>query len=201
MGLITNINGLTGHADDGCFCGNGVTTPYDTKSVKSIYNDGQALTSVYGGHYIPRDAMKSMNGIDELILPPEPFGGGCTWHPVRYTGPFESCVGSILSYVGVAGSVEIRGTAPQWLLVAGAKAILPMVPTEPMSFSTGQNFVKYEVNPAIPELGAIPDEGYYILWGRYGVDTAGVKFQFAQFDGISLTPMGVGAEGNPVCGW
>ena len=68
------------------------------------------------------------------------------------------------------------------------------VPSEAMWYSTASSFAKFEW-AGIPPLAASPDSGYYILWGKYGIDDAGVNFKLAQFAGAQ-NPTNMSAKGE-----
>jgi len=182
MGVITNINGLNNEAPTGGYCGGALFGLVPTP-----------LSGFFGDVYnniVPRDAISGINGITDtnpldIVVGGHPFGTNCLWHKVRYNGPFVE-LADACEVTGSAGAATEARTGHQtkFMLVhakTGSSDPLP-VPSEAMWYTTASEFATFEW-VGIPPLISFPSPGYYILWGKYGIDDAGVNFKLVQFEG------------------
>ena len=199
MGVINNINGLSnqpgpnpqhGYCTDGGIH-NSITTP-----ISGWFGD------VYN-NIVPRDAISGINGITDASPPVitvggHPFGTVCYWHKVRYVGPFDNMVDACVFAGSTEGATNARSQRPKFLNVH-AKLLssdpLP-TPSEDMWYNTASPFSKYEMPEGIiPLVDSIPDNGYYIVWGKYGIDNEGVNFKLVKFLNNNL-PQQISVKGE-----
>jgi len=179
-GVITNMNGLDNHASGG-YCG-GVLFGLVPTPLSGFFGD------VYN-NIIPRDAISGINGITDSIpaaieVGGHPFGTNCLWHKVRYNGPFVT-EDAACAYTGSASAATEARNVPLGLPSQSEAGFMlvkdhDLLPSEDMWYNTSSTFSKTEWIPPTP-IVSFPDNGYYILWGKYGIDDAGVNFKLVQF--------------------
>ena len=174
------MNGLDNGEDTGGYCG-GALFGLVPRPLSGFFGD------VYN-NIVPRDAISGINGITDanpldIVVGGHPFGTNCIWHKVRYNGPFETEIAACQVTGSAAAATEARtGHQTKFMLVhakAGSSDPLP-VPSEEMWYSTASEFATYEWTGMTP-IASFPANGFYILWGKYGIDDAGVNFKMVQF--------------------
>ena len=176
-GVITNMNGLDNTADTGGYCGGTLFGLVNTP-ISGFYAD------VYN-NIVPRDAISGINGITNAVPPVievggNPFGTNCIWHKVRYSGPFDNEVDACAVTGSSEAATGARSRPERFMLVHARAGGGNPVPSDDMWYSTNSKFSKKEWI-GFPGIADFPDNGYYILWGKYGIDDAGVNFKLAQF--------------------
>jgi len=195
VGVITNMNGLDNHASGG-YCG-GVLFGLVPTPLSGFFGD------VYN-NIVPRDAISGINGITDenplgIVVGGHPFGTNCIWHKVRYNGPFDNEAEACENAGSVVAAAKARSLETKFMLVhakTGSSDPLP-VPSEDMWYGTTSTFSKTEWDyiTGFPPVVSFPDNGYYILWGKYGIDDAGVNFKLVEFDSSNM-PNQVSDKGN-----
>tara|TARA_R100000908_G_scaffold35438_1_gene16291 strand:+ start:1595 stop:2185 length:591 start_codon:yes stop_codon:yes gene_type:complete len=193
MGVLTNINGLDNNPiEDGGYCGGAIFGLVATP-MSGFFGD------VYG-NILPRDAISGINGITSTnpadIQPGgDPFGTACLWHKVRYNGPFAELSDACLLTNSEPGATEARvGTPPKFMLVHAKAGGGNPVPSEDMWYVSTSVFSKSEWI-GVPPVVSFPDNGYYILWGKYGIDDSGSNFKAVEFLNNN-TPAQVSVKGT-----
>ena len=193
--MITNVNGTSAHSNGiPGYCSDGIQTPYTGVKTRSWFGDVMGRT-------FPRDSISGVNGITTQLAHGDPFGNDCGWHPVRITGPHptleEAC-----QWRGVAGAAETLAQGGAYYVFArSVKPLSPEYggpPSVEMWFNTTSYWSLFEISPpplSIPPVQSILPEGYYIVWGKYGVDNEGVEFKVMLMPGNSQNATEISEKG------